>query len=267
MSEPETGLRVERHEGVATVRLDRPHARNALNHALRQAIVRTCRELDDDEEIAVVVLTGTDPAFSAGVDLREAAATTRRPYERTNPGQALRGMSTPVIAAVNGPCVTGGLELALSCTFVVASERASFADTHARVGLIAGWGLERAAARRCRPAAGSGDVGDGELRGRSPSASSGGWSTTSSPTRSSPPSPTSSPGTSPPPTSGPYAQRSRSTTPGPAPRPPTRSGLRRRQSPAGRRRGPAPERSSTSRSPGVRVATARRGPARPPAEA
>jgi enoyl-CoA hydratase len=144
MTEPghDTELRVERSEGIATMCLDRPHARNALNHALRQAVVRTCRELDRDDDVEVIILTGTDPAFSAGVDLREAASWgTQRPYERTNPAQALRRMSTPVIAAVNGPCVTGGLELALSCTFIVASERASFADTHARVGLIAGWGL------------------------------------------------------------------------------------------------------------------------------
>jgi enoyl-CoA hydratase len=90
--------------------------------------------------VSAVVLTGTDPAFSAGVDLREAVAGPR-PAERTNPAQALRAMTKPVIAAVNGPCVTGALELALSCTFVIASDRATFADTHARVGLIPGWGL------------------------------------------------------------------------------------------------------------------------------
>jgi enoyl-CoA hydratase len=58
-----------------------------------------------------------------------------------NPGKALRAMSKPVIAAVNGACVSGGLEIALSCSFIVASERARFADTHARLGVVATWGL------------------------------------------------------------------------------------------------------------------------------
>jgi enoyl-CoA hydratase len=60
---------------------------------------------------------------------------------KPNPGEVLRGCATPVIAAVNGPCITGGLEMALSCTFILASERATFRDTHARLGLMPGWGL------------------------------------------------------------------------------------------------------------------------------
>jgi enoyl-CoA hydratase len=89
----------------------------------------------------VLVLTGTDPAFSAGLDLRElgdsggnmgVASGDRGPFpERTK----------PLIGAVNGVAVTGGFELALCCDFLIASEHARFADTHARVGVMPGWGL------------------------------------------------------------------------------------------------------------------------------
>jgi enoyl-CoA hydratase len=131
----------QRDGAVVTLTLDRPGARNAMNLAMRRSIVRLVRELDADPEIAALIVTGRDPAFSAGVDLKESTSASDPSYERTNPAQALRAATTPVIAAVNGPCVTGALEVALSCSFIVASERAVFADTHARVGLIAGWGL------------------------------------------------------------------------------------------------------------------------------
>jgi enoyl-CoA hydratase len=134
-------LKVERNGSVLLVTLDRPAARNAMNRVTRVALVKVCADADKDSDVGCVVLTGTDPAFSAGVDLKE--ATSGQPYHppRTNPGQALRAMRTPVIAAVNGVCVSGALELALSCSFIVASEQARFADTHARVGLVPSWGL------------------------------------------------------------------------------------------------------------------------------
>jgi enoyl-CoA hydratase len=87
-----------------------------------------------------VVLTGTDPAFCAGADMKEIAARGRA-LPPTDPGQAIRGVRKPVIGAVNGPCVTGGLEIALSCDFLVASEWARFADTHAHLGVLPRWGM------------------------------------------------------------------------------------------------------------------------------
>jgi enoyl-CoA hydratase len=138
-------LLVERGDGHAVVTLDRPHARNALDAALRRALHRTMAELDADESVRAVVLTGSDPAFCAGLDLVELSAAPdslgagfdgssdfRRPIPR---------MRTPVIGAVNGVAVTGGLELALACDFLVASEEARFADTHARIGVMPGWGM------------------------------------------------------------------------------------------------------------------------------
>jgi len=140
---------------VATVTLDRPEARNALNTALHRASAAALWEAEHHPDVDAVVLTGTDPAFCAGLDLRELGSTGEnlrgggpgRPGEKPgddapdNPLVALRRMEKPVIGAVNGPAVTGGLELALGCDFLVASERAVFADTHARVGVTPGGGM------------------------------------------------------------------------------------------------------------------------------
>src|SRR4029434_399727 len=104
-----------------------------------------------------MILTGADPAFCAGADLKEIASSDRLmdgsrgdadddPYRRDEYGQvAFRGPFPPrtklLIGAINGPAVTGGFELALACDFLIASERARFADTHTRVGILPGWGL------------------------------------------------------------------------------------------------------------------------------
>jgi enoyl-CoA hydratase len=87
-----------------------------------------------------VVLTGRDPAFCAGLDLTELSSTAEN-LHTTAEERPWPTMSKVVIGAVNGVAVTGGLELALACDFIVASERARFADTHARVGVLPGWGL------------------------------------------------------------------------------------------------------------------------------
>ena len=136
------GFLVTRHEATCQVTIDRPEARNALTSAMRCDFGRLFAALDADDDVAAVVLTGRDPTFTAGVDLKERfAGGVPLPRVRPNPGEVLRSFSKPVVCAVNGPCVTGGLEIALSCTFVVASERATFKDTHAHLGLMPGWGL------------------------------------------------------------------------------------------------------------------------------
>jgi enoyl-CoA hydratase len=134
------GLREIRSEGVLTVVFDRPAARNALTVAMRQRLEELCAAVDEDDDIAVVVLTGTDPAFCAGADMKEIAALGRA-LPPTDPGRAIRSVRKPVVGAVNGPCVTGGLEIALSCDFLVASESACFADTHAHLGVLPRWGM------------------------------------------------------------------------------------------------------------------------------
>jgi enoyl-CoA hydratase len=135
-------LRLEDRDGIRTVTIDRPEVKNALTRRMRADLCDLLGAADTDPAVAVVVLTAVDPVFSGGVDFKEVAAgAPGRGTGDTNPGEALRAMTTPVICAVNGACVTGALEIALSCSFVIASERARFADTHARLGVMATWGL------------------------------------------------------------------------------------------------------------------------------
>lgn len=132
---------VTRDGPVALVTLNRPAQRNALNRALQLRLPELIAELDADEDVRAIVLTGADPAFCAGVDLKELGAGDVELVLPKNRRGPLPPHRTPLIGAVNGPAVTGGLELALACDLLVASDRASFADTHARVGVMPGWGL------------------------------------------------------------------------------------------------------------------------------
>jgi len=130
--------------GVRVLTLNRPEARNALDGALISALYQALVAADAEPGVGAVVLTGADPAFCAGIDLKEAARDGAAYFDkhRAEPciPQVAR-MATPVIGAVNGATFTGGLELALGCDFLIASERAVFADTHARVGILPGGGL------------------------------------------------------------------------------------------------------------------------------
>ena len=146
---------IEVHEeaGVALVTLNRPDANNALNRELSEAIIATFGELAASESVRAIVLTGAGRVFCAGVDLK---ALTDEP-ELLSSGLGLGPQSPivvameqcpqPIIGAVNGAAVTGGFELALACDFLFASEQARFADTHARVGILPGWGLSQKLSR------------------------------------------------------------------------------------------------------------------------
>lgn len=173
MSETTPVLVVATEDGVATVTLNRPERRNALNRSLRRELRRAIGELEADDGIRAVILTGADPAFCAGLDLSE--------FGTADSGLADSGIvidgpargplgahRTPIIGAVNGVAVTGGFELALACDFLIASERARFADTHARVGVMPGWGLtvllpEAVGVRRAREMSLTGNFIDAEV--------------------------------------------------------------------------------------------------------
>jgi enoyl-CoA hydratase len=135
---------VEVADRVAVVTLNRPEARNALSPALNAALPEAIAACDMRDDIDAIVLTGADPAFCAGVDLKSLGTDSEVKHIVAGPDELIRPFpdtSKPVIGAINGATVTGGLEIALTCDFLIASERARFADTHARVGIMPGWGL------------------------------------------------------------------------------------------------------------------------------
>jgi enoyl-CoA hydratase len=142
----------EVRDGVATLTLNRPEARNALNRALTHALWDAVSDAGANPDVAAVVITGADPAFCAGVDLKEMGGETPPSAPPREPGEGperypnglyrfLPVIDKPVIGAINGVAVTGGLEIALQCTFLVASDQARFADTHARIGVMPGGGI------------------------------------------------------------------------------------------------------------------------------
>jgi len=145
-------------DGVAVVTLNRPEAMNALSKALRAALQQAIVELDADDSVRVIVLTGAgERAFTAGLDLKElstdplgmGAANATDPAQ--NPARAVLACSKPIIGAINGVAITGGFEVALACDVLICSTNARFADTHARVGITPGWGLSQKLSRAIGP--------------------------------------------------------------------------------------------------------------------
>ncbi|MDT5076148.1 MAG: enoyl-CoA hydratase [Mycobacterium sp.] len=137
MPEHEDVLLVDTTDRVRTLTLNRPQSRNALSSALRTDFYGALRDAQADDDVDVVIVTGSDPVFCAGLDLKELGDTTALP----DISPKWPAMTKPVIGAINGAAVTGGLEIALYCDILIASEHARFADTHARVGLLPTWGL------------------------------------------------------------------------------------------------------------------------------
>lgn len=143
-----------RGDGVAVVTLNRPEAMNALSAAMRAALYHAMVAIDADDEVRCVVLTGAGTrAFTAGLDLKElgsrpgALGSANATGADENPVRAIELCCKPVIGAINGVAITGGFEVALACDILIASEHARFADTHARVGVMPGWGLSQKLSR------------------------------------------------------------------------------------------------------------------------
>ena len=136
-------------ERIATITLNRPAQRNALSSEVLRLVPELMSRADADDVVDVIILTGADPAFCAGLDLKElgsdAGNLSGTGADGSVNASGVRGpfprLHKPLIGAINGVAITGGFEFALNCDFLVASENAKFGDTHSRVGLMPGWGL------------------------------------------------------------------------------------------------------------------------------
>jgi enoyl-CoA hydratase len=136
----------EKSDGVATITLNRPEALNTFNKDVIEEILRALEDAKNDENVRVVVLTGAgEKAFSAGADIKGMVGMTAlKARELSFMGErlclALENLEKPVIAAINGYALGGGLEVAMSCDFRIASENARVGQTEVNFGLIPGWG-------------------------------------------------------------------------------------------------------------------------------
>ncbi len=141
IEDDETPLLCADGDGVRLLTLNRPHRRNALSPALFEQLESALIDSSFDDDIRAVVLTGSGSAFCAGLDM----STFLVPgADRTATLRIIRSIAAfpkPLIAAVNGPAVTGGLEIALNCDFIVAAAGATFRDTHLSVGVFPGGGM------------------------------------------------------------------------------------------------------------------------------
>jgi enoyl-CoA hydratase len=141
----------EDNNGLATLTLNRPDKLNSLNQPLfmelRDHLETIARQID---QVGLVVLRGAGKGFSAGNDIEEMSRHVRQPEAnfKAKTVEMVAQLPQPVISAVHGVCYTGGLELALACDMIVASESARFADTHAKLGLIPMWGMSQRLPRR-----------------------------------------------------------------------------------------------------------------------
>ena len=136
---------VDRRGPVAVVTLNRPGKHNAMSLALKDALVRTLRELDGDPAVRVLVVTGAgERAFAAGADIAEFRGRTmveqQRMYREGTVYDAMDHVAKPVIARIDGYCFGGGLELAMACDVRIASERSTFSQAEVNLGIIPGGG-------------------------------------------------------------------------------------------------------------------------------
>ncbi len=133
----------EVEDGTALLTLNRPERRNAINQALLVHLYDSLDEVTRNDSIKAAIITGSGKSFCSGIDLK--CILKENLFDPRGDGKdfvdVVRACGKPIIGAVNGHAITGGFEIALNCDFLIASEEASFADTHARVGIVPGWGM------------------------------------------------------------------------------------------------------------------------------
>ena len=137
-------LIVDVDDHVATIKLNRPDALNALNGMLLSELVRAVQAAEENEKVRVIILTGSEKAFAAGADISEMAdksfveAFTKNLF--ANEAEALGRVRKPIIAAVAGYALGGGCELAMLCDFIIAADSAKFGQPEVNLGVVAGIG-------------------------------------------------------------------------------------------------------------------------------
>jgi enoyl-CoA hydratase len=128
---------------IALITLNRPERRNAINQELLVHLYNYLDEVSSNNKIYAAIITGKGKSFCSGLDL--AVLGTDNLFDPRGDGKdfpdVISACKKPIIGAVNGHAITGGFEMALNLDFLIASERASFADTHAKAGLHPGWGM------------------------------------------------------------------------------------------------------------------------------
>ena len=145
-------LKYEKHGAVVTLTMDRPHVRNVLTgNSAPEEFVEACERISRDFSVRAVIVTGADPAFSSGGNLRSMLRQFKDQSEGTKIRQeyrhgiqriplALYNLEVPTIAAVNGPAIGAGCDLACMCDIRIASEKAVFAESFIKVGIVPGDG-------------------------------------------------------------------------------------------------------------------------------
>jgi len=130
---------------IAIITLNRPDRKNAINQALLEGLYNNIEKIAENDEIKVGIIIGNGNSFCSGIDLE--CLSTDNLFDPRSDGKNMPEIfeycNKPIIGAVNGYAITGGFEIALNCDFLIASETAIFADTHAKVGIHPGWGMSQ----------------------------------------------------------------------------------------------------------------------------
>ena len=139
-------VELERKDNIVQLKLARPKVLNALSIDLIKDLSTCVKALSDDPDIRTIILTGDGRAFCVGVDLKELAGSSNAAdhfewHGANSLMDIMRACPHPIIGAINGFAITGGLELALYCDFLIAAQSVRFGDTHARDEITPSWGL------------------------------------------------------------------------------------------------------------------------------